>query len=549
MGCHTSRADAEEQLAALYANEPSAKKQITTMLKQALRLFEFAVLTEHPLTGIDAPASLSAAAPVPAADVATDSAADSAADVDFYPPTGRHAEPPPSGEERDGESMPVAAKMPLPSEAELQGDFLAGLANIEKAQNKTVRGVAHPASDFAIVRDPAKPATWAILLSANQVGVFTYESLRRAAILLTPGTQVFKALGLSPEELTSAMRRIRAELRKLNVDVARWPASVRKSLDVSGERWFAVFSNNCIDNDYPPDIFSLRAHKAYAYLVKQGVIAPPELWVWHLPGTAIGRADVVDVTEDGFIYAAGSAYPGQEDKLRKLAALGSDWGVSHSAPLRTVIRRPSDRRVIDFYISTEVSVLPRGKEANPLTSFHVKKEQHVMPLTDEMRAALGEIGYEAAEIAQIDDVIEKHAALAEAREKKEQDEEPPAGETPPTVAPVVDTSNFVTRQDMETLIQTQADMIRELRTGLADVVGVVKQLKESDDEKVAKAAQMTPRASLAELMQQFVVGQPAAQVDGRSSLAKAGPKEQPAKAQRGLTGVEFIDNLIAPPAE
>lgn len=517
------------------AGKLSAKETITHLLKQALRLFELAVLTEQPLTGIDVPAPLPPNAQLPADN-----------DINFYPPSS--TEPTPLDAQPDGESLPVAVNQPLPSKAELQSDFMAGLTDLAKAQNKTVRGVAHPAADFAVVRDPDKPATWAILLSTNRVGEYTYESLRRAAILLTPGTPALKALGLSPEELTGATRRIRAELRKLNVDVAHWPASVRKALDVDGKRWFAVFSNNCIDNDYPPDIFSLRAHKAYAYLVKQGVVAPPELWIWHIPGTALGRADIVDVTEDGFIYAAGFVYPGQEAKLRKLAAT-SDWGVSHSAPLRTVIRRPHDRRVIDFYITTEVSVLPRGREANPLTSFHVKKEQHAMQLTDSMRAALTEIGYEAAEIEQIDSVIEKHAALAEAREKKDQNEEP-AADPAPDAAPAFDAAQYVTRDEMEELIRTQAAMIAELRTGVNDITDVVKQLKVADEEKVAKAAQMTPRASLSELMAQFVVGNPAAQLDGRAALAKAGPKEQPAaKNARNLTGVEFIDNLIAPPVE
>ena len=73
-------------------------------------------------------------------------------------------------------------------------------------------------------------------------------------------------------------------------------------------------------------------------------------------------------------------------------------------------------------------------------------------------------------------------------------------------------------------------------------------LQRDDEEKVKEVAELTPAASLADLVQvryaQRAVGSEAAKVDGRTSLAKAGPehaKEEPTR----YTGIPFVDAIIA----
>ena len=87
--------------------------------------------------------------------------------------------------------------------------------------------------------------------------------------------------------------------------------------------------------------------------------------------------------------------------------------------------------------------------------------------------------------------------------------------------------------------------VSDLQSRMGGIESEVKELKVSDDEKVAKAAQMTPAASLQALIAQNILGGTDAQLDGRSALAKSKPKEAAAPDHHQVTGVSFVDNLIA----
>jgi hypothetical protein len=68
-------------------------------------------------------------------------------------------------------------------------------------------------------------------------------------------------------------------------------------------------------------------------------------------------------------------------------------------------------------------------------------------------------------------------------------------------------------------------------------------LTESDESKIAKAAAATPRASLQELIANNIIGSPAAVVDGRTALAKAGPK-QAATEPTGYTASPLLNSMM-----
>lgn len=115
--------------------------------------------------------------------------------------------------------------------------------------------------------------------------------------------------------------------------------------------------------------------------------------------------------------------------------------------------------------------------------------------------------------------------------------EQPAAEAQPAYATeqgVADAITAVTMPIMQTLQAIQAQ--------LAGMDGEIKALKQSDEVKIAKAADATPRASLQDLIAQSIIGQKDAQVDGRTTLAKAGPRQ--AEHKPAITGIPLVDDLM-----
>lgn len=340
-------------------------------------------------------------------------------------------------------------------------------------------------------------------------------------------------------------------------------------------RWLAIYSNNFRDADNPPEIISEKSHRAFIELVEEGVVPYPELWHYHVPGTAWGVADWLDYA-DGFALASGTVYPGHEKEAEAVAAL-SDVRVSHGMPSRFIVRNSDDPTVIDFAITTEISDLPGHAAANPLTEFFVfdTKEQDDMALTPQRRAYLQQVGLTEDQIKGLETSIESKSqtALVHGIESKEATPtaaavDAPAApaavtavvetSTPPVVetAPVVETVNaveavaadaprFVTAEEVVAavgeLIKPLVEALQTVTQSQVALAAEVKSLQQTDEEKVAAKAAATPRASLAELMTNNIFGTP---VDGRSTLAKSGPKETEAPAQ-AVVGIPIIDSLIA----
>jgi hypothetical protein len=144
------------------------------------------------------------------------------------------------------------------------------------------------------------------------------------------------------------------------------PFSVWKTKE-GGYRWLAVYSNNFRDKDHPPEIISEASHKGFIEVVNAGIADYPELWHWHVPGTAWGKADTLDYV-DGFALAAGYVYPGHEQEAEALSQM-DDIRVSHGMPSRTIVRSKQDPSIIEFHVTTEISPLPGWAAANPLTGF------------------------------------------------------------------------------------------------------------------------------------------------------------------------------------
>lgn len=286
-----------------------------------------------------------------------------------------------------------------------------------KTAIKRVRGIDYPPRDFAYVPSPADPAGWKLLLS-DAPGRISLEQLQRAAAAISPAGYRGNRLEIPPAAASSVKRRLLAEFRRLKVNEAQIPASV-KGVDDNGFmtwkdrnghlRWFAVYSNNFRDDDNPPEIISEKSHQSFVDLVDAGLVDYPELWLWHIPGTAWGKADWVAYS-DGFAMASGYVYPGYEHIAENMSKR-KDTLVSHGMPIPLMVYDPRYKRTTLFHITTEISPLPDWAAANKITGFAiVGKGDITMSLPKEKKRYLEEAGLAEDVIARIE------ANLANARQ-------------------------------------------------------------------------------------------------------------------------------------
>lgn len=279
-----------------------------------------------------------------------------------------------------------------------------------KTAIKRVRGIDYPPRDFAYVPNPADPASWKLLLT-DAPGKISLEQLQRAAAAISPAGYRGNRLEIPPAAASSVKRRLLAEFRRLKVNDAEIPATIKEvKVDDSfmvwkdnggSTRWFAVYSNNFRDDDIPPEILSEESHKSYVDLVDIGLIDYPELWLWHVPGTAWGKADWVAYA-DGFAMASGIVYPGYEQIAENLSKR-EDLLVSHGMPKPLVIYDPRYKRTTLFHVTTEISPLPDWAAANKMTGFAiVGKGDITMSLPKEKKEFLVEAGLGEDVIARIE---------------------------------------------------------------------------------------------------------------------------------------------------
>ena len=300
-------------------------------------------------------------------------------------------------------------------------------------------------------------------------------------------------------------------------------------------RWMAVYSNQFRDDDNPPEILSEKAHKTFVAMVDAGLVDYPELWHWHLPGTAWGKADWL-AYDNGFALASGYVYPGHEKEAELVSQMG-DIRVSHGMPSHQIMRNPDDLSIIDMYVSVEISDLPGFAAANKLTDFVVLNKGVNEMLSPEKRDYLAKAGLDAATIAAVESNLANQAkAASEAGiESKETEQAPAATEQPAYV-----TANEVA-EVLASMLKPLTDAVNGIQVSLGAVQAEVKALKESDESKVTAKAAGTPRASLAELISMNLIGTKEAQLDGRTALGKAAPRSA---AEPEITGVPLIDGLI-----
>jgi len=437
-----------------------------------------------------------------------------------------------------------------------------------KVQHKRENGMDFPAKDYAYAPDPQRPSTWKLRLTESP-GKVTVAQLGRAAAALSAAGFRGNQVKLPSSVVNAVKRRLRAEYKKLGIDTAAMPPVVRQDSSSGKDnqfhvwkdkdgvyRWFAVYSNNFRDDDYPrPEILSEQAHKAFHALVKAGDVDYPELWHWHEEKTAWGKADFLDY-HDGFAVAAGYVYEGHEKEAEAVSRMPYPVGVSHGMPVEYIIRDPDDDTIINFYISKEISDLVLDAAANKHTGFVILNKENDMSLSARAKQYLTDANVDPDLIGQIDGSVNsaKDAATDEGRETKDI----PSKDTTEVADPVVGNARVNVDIDaeavaniidpiVETMKQLNDNFVKTtsvLLERVADLEAKVKELQVEDAQKIAKASELTPTASFEDLIKQRVFGNDESYVHGNDSLARSKPEEKEAPA-KVFTGLSFLDAKIA----
>lgn len=443
----------------------------------------------------------------------------------------------------------------------------------EKSAIKRENGIDFPPGDYAYVPDPASPSTWKLRLTESP-GKVTVAQLGRAAAALSSGGFRGNKAEIPSAALAAVKRRIRQEYRTLKVPENNIPASVKENFSIfknaEGQyRFLAVYSNCFRDDDGIPEIISSKSHTNFVEMVDEGIVPYPSLMHYHIPGTEWGQCDMVDFV-DGFAIAGGYILEGKEaeaELMLECIEAGDDIRMSHGMPEPFIARDKDDPTIIEFHITTEISDLPFEKAANKLTDFIVLSKETHMPLSNDKRQYLRDkAGYSDEQIASVEAALAgmSKAAVAAGIESKEA-ATPPAAPVEPVAEqqpadeeakPVAEeaaksatpaTEDPITREEIANafgaMIQPLIADNEDKAARIATLEAEVKELRVANKQYEQAVEDTTPVLSLAELMAMQVVGQKAARVDGRTTLAKNGPVEAPPD-ETPISGVPRVDQLI-----
>lgn len=424
---------------------------------------------------------------------------------------------------------------------------------------KEVNGDNLTRGDFAFAPNHKDPATWKIQISKH--GDTDLTMLGKA---LTELSCHAKEYGMTEEEQRNVTDKILSQVEFIFEERGdKEGSSLSVWKEASGQyRWSAIYSNNMLDQDNPPETILDQSHKAFTYLVKEGEVPYPELWHWHIPGTRWGVADFLDY-RDGFALAGGTVDPGCEKEAEVLAGR-TGIKVSHGMPKAVIVRDPENPSNIVFHLTKEISDLPDYAAANQATTFKVEqisKEASMPSIADVIKEKtdyLKGLGYSDAQIEEVrarlggnvkkekgDDLHEKNGDEASA-EASANDTSTPAGDAAPVNAELqaqIDAAKNQLAEVQTTLTAAQAEI-----TGLVkEVKDIVTDLKVIRDVQAASVKEGTPRESASFIETMLTKGSPIgsaeARVDGRSALAK-GPKEKETGVPQ-VTGIPILDQAFA----
>ncbi len=279
------------------------------------------------------------------------------------------------------------------------------------------------------------------------------------------------------------------------------PITLWKDKNTGKLRWLAAYSSNYLDDDYPSDILSKEAHIKFINKVQNKELPYPQLWIWHLKGTAIGEADYLFYDEEnGIAMATGFVYADMVKVAKNIAKMNKELGTSHG--MTFVKRNENDKKVIDEYVTIEISILPLVAAANKMTSIYIlDKEKNMM--STEQKDFLKNAGMSDEDILAVEARNKQLADENSLRERKSIDgsdtegnaEVEEAKETPeaPQEAeakkqeeePVEDDKSADTAVDED----SQAVTVGQLKSTIEYLTGVVTQRLDNMEKALAKSVE------------------------------------------------------------
>lgn len=339
-------------------------------------------------------------------------------------------------------------------------------------------------------------------------------------------------------------------------------------------RWFAVYSNPYRDRDHPPEILTEAAQIDNAKAINSGAWPYPELWLYHIPGSRCGVADLAAYdTDNRLAIASGLFDAGKEMIAEALNSTPTPLKTSHGFPRNEVRRDTSDPTIITRFRTKEISPLPEDAAANELTGFKILggnmnlipekvKERlgKLFPAEDveKIAGALDTMGDEAKELSlefkEVEEGAVEEPVEAPVEKSIEEPVEEPVDEKS-TDAPVDDET--LSRKEVEdavkmlvTALESMSLSIKELeatnatlQSELSTLSTRLDSMEKSDEEKIAAQAAFTPRLSLSEIVQNSVIGKEAVHVDGRKARHE-GPQETVVSKSIVNSGHPVMDEIL-----
>jgi 2'-5' RNA ligase len=154
---------------------------------------------------------------------------------------------------------------------------------------------------------------------------------------------------------------------------------------IQGDDWLAVFSNNFEDRE--EEFFPQKAIDDFVFRVDTGIVPPPKLVIWHEVKADVGEAEWVGRVGN-FLVAAGKFYTDKRSQRAKAYYKKNIASTKHSHGFFYEVAKYKDRAYWSFN-TFEVTLLPKGAEANSYTTFGVKESNKM--LTDQKRQYLENI--------------------------------------------------------------------------------------------------------------------------------------------------------------
>jgi len=335
----------------------------------------------------------------------------------------------------------------------------------------------------------------------------------------------------------------------------------------SGEHlWLALWSNKYRDRDHPPEILSNAAHLDFVKAVNSGTWPYPELYIWHIPGSAWGDATYIDYDEvNGIAIAGGTVRPGMETVAKALNSAAVSTLVSHGMPRKEIQRDPDDPSIITRFRSAEISPLPDYAAANELTGFLILETGGNMEVQKSFKERLTTFfkgdeskADEIAELLHLTGTEAKEAGLEcksqdVVAEAKVEDEVKAESETKVEgqVAIEEQVPEPASRKEVEDVVIRLTELmgdtntaIKSLAESMQEFANRISALEESDEKKITELATSTPRASLTEIVNSSIIGKEQTSIDGRSALARDIPKETKVNDDIVRTGHPMLSAAI-----